>query len=295
MMIRSRAIPRSLLGALLAVPFLLGNRGCESPSENDSDQASTVRPENQVIGETPDDEGRHGKACDVCPGTAPAAPNKMCADGSVGGPICTNDASGACAWSIRDCPTPDEDDGKLVTCEDALCGEVPDAPQCDDSSAGIPSCIKNADGTCAWKFSCGGVDVPDAGIDPDAGEGAFCGGFAGIECPEGQYCNFGSTCGAADQGGKCEMKTQACTLNIDPVCGCDEKTYVTACVAAGAGVSVLRNGDCADPVPCDSCKGPAPGAPNYQCKDGVHIGGPACVAKLDEACGWQFLKCPEEQ
>lgn len=44
--------------------------------------------------------------CDAprCPDPAPLAPNVICDDGSVGGPICVCTAT-ACAWTIRACPT----------------------------------------------------------------------------------------------------------------------------------------------------------------------------------------------
>jgi hypothetical protein len=43
---------------------------------------------------------------------------------------------------------------------------------------------------------------------------------------------------------------------------------------------------------CDTCPGPAPGAPNFLCPDGVTIGGPACRANADGTCGWIIVQCP---
>lgn len=44
---------------------------------------------------------------------------------------------------------------------------------------------------------------------------------------------------------------------------------------------------------CDSCDGPAPGAPNYECKDGS-VGGPVCAKNDLDECSWLFRACPEE-
>jgi hypothetical protein len=71
-----------------------------------------------------DDEG-----CEICKckqpaacekqdcGPAPGAPNIMCSDGSLGGPVCERLAEGRCAWIFRQCPdpTPSSDCKKAIT------------------------------------------------------------------------------------------------------------------------------------------------------------------------------------
>jgi hypothetical protein len=77
----------------------------------------------------------------------------------------------------------------------------------------------------------------------------MCGGIAGIQCPHAQYCSYApeARCGAGDMSGTCAPKPDACAQMVDEVCGCDDKTYSNACMAAQAGVSVAMKGACAAP------------------------------------------------
>ena len=91
---------------------------------------------------------------------------------------------------------------------------------------------------------------PGNGADPgaDVGEiGGMCGGIAGFQCAdENAYCKYetGVCREIADGAGVCAIRPEVCTMQYDPVCGCDDNTYSNACVAASNGVSVAYQGEC---------------------------------------------------
>lgn len=88
----------------------------------------------------------------------------------------------------------------------------------------------------------------DTPISIPIGEtGGMCGGIAGFQClNEKDYCAYreGECVNIADAAGACTPKPEMCTMDYNPVCGCDGETYSNACVAASAGVSVASKGEC---------------------------------------------------
>jgi Kazal-type serine protease inhibitor domain len=78
----------------------------------------------------------------------------------------------------------------------------------------------------------------------------MCGGIAGLRCPDKQYCAYApeARCGAADMSGTCAKVPDVCMHLVDEVCGCDDKTYGNACLAARAGVSIIAKGACTAPA-----------------------------------------------
>jgi hypothetical protein len=73
-----------------------------------------------------------------------------------------------------------------------------------------------------------------------------CGGVGGKACQEGEYCDYaaGNGCDVEDGMGVCQSQPQACTMEYNPVCGCDKQTYGNACGAAAAGISIRYTGEC---------------------------------------------------
>ena len=64
--------------------------------------------------------------------------------------------------------------------------------------------------------------------------------------------------------------------------------------SAGSGDATDTSADTGPDEPCteDEC-GPAPGAPNFLCQDGVTWGGPGpCERNEDGSCGWTYVECP---
>lgn len=123
-----------------------------------------------------------------------------------------------------------------------------------------------------------------------------CGSRGLGECPEGQACIFSveAACGTFDAPGVCRSVGLMCPAIHDPVCGCNGKTYPSACVANAAGVSVASAGECAPPKPCfvGGCSGQVCSEregvistcqwrEEYACYRGA-----TCERQENGSCGW---------
>jgi hypothetical protein len=80
-------------------------------------------------------------------------------------------------------------------------------------------------------------------------EGGTCGGLAGIQCADDEYCDFtNNECGVADGAGTCKQRPEACPDIYSPTCACDGVVYSSECDAAAHGVDVSARGSCQPPA-----------------------------------------------
>ncbi len=80
-----------------------------------------------------------------------------------------------------------------------------------------------------------------------AGVGEICGGFGGVRCDKGLWCDPDpGQCGVADAAGKCIKIGQFCPQRnvVLPVCGCNNKTYGNDCKRQKQKIAKKSDGKC---------------------------------------------------
>jgi len=168
-----------------------------------------------------------------------------CSDGFAD---CNNDPVDGCETNLMsssnncgECGTICEYVCVYGSCE-AQC--APGFGDCDeDASNGCETSLYSGANCGACGEDCGGTACIDGACSDEA---LNCGGFAGFVCSTGEYCDYaaGNGCFVADGMGLCRTQPELCTMQYDPVCGCDNVTYGNSCSAAAAEMSVQYLGEC---------------------------------------------------
>lgn len=173
-------------------------------------------------------------------GPAPeGAASVLCFDGTVGGftGACVVGPGGDCVWERIECAGPPTGMALDADCTLDECGELPETTReacADGTRAGLlERCIRREDGTCRWQVQ----------TCPPAVECA-----SNADCTPDAFCDLGLARCDATRRGICVVRPVCPSVSPSDessrVCGCDGRTYASACEAHAAGVSVAGEGAC---------------------------------------------------
>jgi hypothetical protein len=124
-----------------------------------------------------------------------------------------------------------------------VCTKIPAGMACDAVYAPVCGCDGKTYGNSCAATVAGASIAAEGECEEPVGD---CGGLIGKDCDAGYFCDYSEemACGSGDQTGTCTAIPQGCTLNIDEVCGCDDKTYNNACEANAKANAVAHDGPC---------------------------------------------------
>ncbi|HYQ04148.1 MAG TPA: Kazal-type serine protease inhibitor domain-containing protein [Polyangiaceae bacterium] len=271
----------ALWSVLVLAPLAMAPKGCDSAVVGDNNCAKDVsyypRPAcgngNAAGSDSMASAGTAGRASTGTGGGSPGTPSA----GSAGAPddeTCGGIANRTCA-SGEYC---------LFDVKTAACGSgdqtgvcTPRPQVCLDIYLPVCGCDSKTYGN-DCEAATNGFSVLHTGACEDPSSGATCGGLLGTACAKSEYCNFpvATACGSSDQTGTCTRIPQVCDTISDPVCGCDNVTYSSECVAASKGTSVLHKGACEPATGGATCGGLIGAA----CPKGQ-----ACIFPVEAKCG----------
>jgi hypothetical protein len=124
-------------------------------------------------------------------------------------------------------------------------------------------------------------------------------------CGVTEFCNAEPDvdCGTKGKGGVCEARPESCVPTDSAVCGCDGRSYRSACAAHAEGTSIKSTGRCPDGGPLPGGGGPCGGPNAVECPAGqfcnydTTAGGQGCPLKTPNAsgvCHTMPTVCPSE-
>jgi hypothetical protein len=129
-------------------------------------------------------------------------------------------------------------DGVCAADADGVCTVIPSA--CPAISAPVCGCDGvTYDNACLAATASTGVSHAGA-CEPVV---QAC-GAANPPCPTGQFCKKADGACDAQAEGACQTTPGVCPAFVDPVCGCDGKTYSNPCLADANGVTISHAGAC---------------------------------------------------